>query len=243
MHLTPRQRFDSGIDDVGTVLANFEDAGHRQTRTAVSVILDDNLRIFLLDHLRQLAQESRLTDTCHIFQTDFLSTGFNHLVGDVHVVLQRVNRRGGDTERSLWCHTCLFCPLDAGDDVAHIVQTVEDTGDINTLSVLHLIHQGTNIIGHRIHTQCIQTAIQHVRLDASLVERLTESTNGIVGVLACQQVYLLEGSTIGFYTGKTAHFDNNGSNALQLIFAWLELTRTLPHVSINKTKLYFLFHI
>jgi uncharacterized protein len=37
--------------------------------------------------------------------------------------------------------------------------------------------------------------------------------------------------------------DNHGSNALQLVFAWLELARRLPHISINETELDFLFHL
>ena len=88
--------------------------------------------------------------------------------------------------------------------------------------MLNLIHQCTNIIGYRIHTECVETAIQHVSLNANLVERLTESTNSQVRILTCHQVHLLKGTTIGFYSGKTAHIDNGGRNAFQLVFTRLE---------------------
>ena len=89
--------------------------------------------------------------------------------------------------------------------------------------MLHLIHQGTHIVGHRIHTQGVQTTVEHMRLDAYLVERLTEGTHSQVGVLACHQVHLLKGAAIGFHSGKTAHIDNRRGNTLQLVLTGLEL--------------------
>ena len=87
MHLTPRQGLDGSVDDVGTVLTNLQDRGHRQARTRVTVILDDDFRIFRLDHLCQLTQEGRLTDAGHVLQTDLLGTSGNHLVGDGHIII------------------------------------------------------------------------------------------------------------------------------------------------------------
>ena len=80
-------------------------------------------------------------------------------------------------------------------------------------------------------------------LDAYLVERLAEGAHSIVWILAGEKVYLLKGTAVGFNTGETTHLDDNGSDALQLVFAWLELARRLPHISINETELDFLFHL
>jgi hypothetical protein len=81
-------------------------------------------------------------------------------------------------------------------------------------------------------------------LDAYLVEWLTESANCKVRILTSHQVYLLKGSTVGFYSGETAHIDDSRGNAFQLVFTRLKLARTLPHVSVNETKLdLFLCHI
>ena len=151
--------------------------------------------------------------------------------------------RCGDAECGLRSHTCLGSPLDAGDDVANIIQSTEYTCDINALSVFYLVHELSNIIRHSVHTKGVKSAVKHVCLDAYLIKGLTESTNGIIGVFASQQVYLFKGTAIGFNTGKATHVDNDGSDALQLVFAGLKFTRRLPHVTIYETELNFLFHI
>ena len=207
------------------------------------MILDDDFRILVLDHLCELAEECRLTDTSHILQTDFLSTCSDELIGNVHVVLQSVNRRVGDAKCALRSHAAFLSPLDARNNITNVVQTVEDTCDVCTLLCLHLVHEGANVVRYGIHTQSVKTTVEHVCLNASLVERLTESAYRIVWILACEKVHLLESATVCLNTGKATHIDNHGSNALQLVFAWLELARRLPHISINETELDFLFHL
>ena len=109
-----------------------------------------------------------------------------------------MHRTGGDAQCSLWNHASGLSPLDRGDNITCVVQTTEDTGNIHTLCLLHLVHQLAHIVRNRIHTQGIQATVQHVSLDAHLVEGLTESTHRQVGVLASHQVHLLESTTIGF---------------------------------------------
>ena len=149
--------------------------------------------------------------------------------------------RVGDTHRSLRRHAGLFGPLDRRDDVTRIVQSAEDTGDVGTLRMLHLVHQFTHIGRHGIHTQCVQTAVQHVGLDTRLVKRLTERTNRLVRVLSVQQVHLLRSTTVRLYTVKTAHVNDHRRNACQLILAGYVLTATLPHVAVHQRELNFLF--
>ena len=84
-------------------------------------------------------------------------------------------RRVGDAECALGSHATFLSPLDAGDDVAHVVQTVKDTCDVGTLLCLYLIHKGTYIVRYGIHAEGVETAVEHVGLDAYLVERLAES--------------------------------------------------------------------
>jgi hypothetical protein len=224
MHLTPRKRLDGGIDDIGTVVTYLEDAGHRETGAAVSVILYKNVRMLGLDALGQGTEHSGLTDTCHILQTDFLCTCSNQLVGNLRVVFYGMNRAGGDTQGSLRNLAGLLRPLNAGDNITCIVQSAEDTGNVNALSLLYFVHQRTNIVGHRVHTQGVQTTIKHVCLDAHLVERLAESTYSVVRIFTCHEVYLLKCTAVGFHTGKAAHIDNGWGNTLQLVLTRLELT-------------------
>ena len=112
MHLTPAQRFDGGIDDVGTVVTNLQDGGHRQTGTTVSVVLDDDIGMLRLDRLRQRTQQGGLSDAGHILQTDFLGSGGNHLVGNGAIVLHGMHGAGGDTQRGLRNHAGGLGPLD-----------------------------------------------------------------------------------------------------------------------------------
>ena len=190
----------------------------------MSVILYDDVGVLGLDGLGQLSEHGGLSDTCHVFEADFLGTCLNQLVGNVAIVFYGMHRRSGDTECSLRCHSCLKRPLDTRDNVAHIVESAEDTGDIHALCVLHLVLQLAHIIGHWIHTQRIQTSVEHVGLDAHLIEGLAERPHCIVGVFACQQVNLFECAAIGFHTRETTHVDDGRSNTLQLVLAWLELT-------------------
>ena len=125
-----------------------------------------------------------------------------------------MHRTGGDTKRSLWYHACSLGPLDRGDDVTSVIQTTEDTRDVHTLGLLHLIHQLADVVGNRIHAQGIKTTVQHVGLDAYLIEGLTEGTNGQIRILASHEVDLFESATIGFYTGETSHINDDGRNAL-----------------------------
>jgi hypothetical protein len=153
-----------------------------------------------------------------------------------------MNRRVGDTECTLWSHAALLGPLDRRNDVTNIVQAIEDTGDVGTLLSLHLVHKGTYIVWHRIHTKSVQSTVEHVGLDTHLIERLAECTNCIIRILTSEEVYLLESTAIGLYTAKASHLDDYWGYLSQLILAWLELTRTLPHVSIYETELNFLLH-
>ena len=208
----------------------------------MAVVLDNDLGILVLDHLGELAEERRLADARHVLEADFLSAGSDELVGNAHIVFERVYGRVGDAECALRSHSALLRPLDGRDDVAHVVQTVEDTGDVGALLRLHLVHEGAHVVGHGIHAKSVQTTVEHVGLDAHLVEGLAEGADSLVGVLAREKVHLLEGTAIGLYTAEAAHLNDDGGNLSQLILAWLELTGALPHVSIDETELNFLLH-
>ena len=199
--------------------------------------------MILLDGARETAEHGRLSYSRHVLEAYLLGTGGYHLVGDIAVILHCMYGRRGDAERGLRCHAGLCGPLDARYDVAHVVESAEDTGYVHALCVLHLIHKLPHVIGYGVHAQCVQAAIEHVRLNPCLIEGLAESAYGIVRVLSREQVDLLEGTTVGLHTGEAAHVYDDRRDALQLVFARLELTRRLPHVTIYETELYFLFHL
>ena len=80
MDLTPREWLHSHIDDIGTVITYFEHGGYGEARARVTVVLDDDLGVLGLDGLDELAEEARATDTSHVLETDFRSTGSDELV-------------------------------------------------------------------------------------------------------------------------------------------------------------------
>ena len=64
------------------VVADLQDACHREAGAAVSVVLDGDVGMVSLYHARQLAKHGRLSDAGHVLQAYLGSTGFNELVGD-----------------------------------------------------------------------------------------------------------------------------------------------------------------
>ena len=178
------------------------------------MILDDDIRMLGLDGLCQRTEHGRLSDTSHILQADLLSTSSYHLVGNTCIVLYSMHRRCRNTERCLRRHATFLSPFDAWDDVTCIVQTAEDTRNIHSLRVLHLIHQGAHIVRHGIHTQGIQATIEHVGLNTCLVEWFAECPYSSIGVLTRHEVHLLKGTAIGLHTTETAHVDDDWRNAL-----------------------------
>ena len=243
MHLAPRHRLHGHVDDIGTILAHFEDGGHREARAAMPVILDEHIGMLLLDALHQASQHGRTSDAGHVLQADFGSTGGYQLVGDVGIIVHRMHGRIGDAEGGLGNHPRLKGIFDGRNDVARLVQSAEDAGDVHTLGMLHLVHQAAHVGGHGIHAEGVQSAVEHVRLNAHFMERLGEGTHGLVGILAIEQVDLLEGATIGLHTGKASHLDDEGGNAHQLVYPRLILAGRLPHVTIDEAEFNFLFHV
>ena len=242
MYFTPGHRFHSHINDVGAILANFQNRSHRQPRSAMAVILDNHFGMPFLNCLRQPSQHPRTTDACHIFQTDFGCSRFNQLVGNMGIIFHRMHRRVCDTKGCLRYHPCLQCIFNRRNYIPRLVQSTEDAGDIHPLRMLHTIHQTAYIGRHRIHAQSVQTTVQHMRLYTHFIERFGKSAYGFVRILTVQQIHLLKSSPVRFHTGKTPHFNNQRSDTYQLIYTGLIFTGRLPHITVNKTEFNFLFH-
>ena len=73
-----------------------------------------------------------------------------------------------------------------GDNVARVIKTVEDTCDVDPLCMLDVIHQLANVGRYGVHAQSVEATVQHVRLDARLVERLGEGAYSVVRVFASE---------------------------------------------------------
>ena len=154
-----------------------------------------------------------------------------------------MDRGVGDAEGCLRNHAAFDRILDGGDDVVGIVQTVEDTGDVDTLGVLDLVHKLAHVNRAGIHAEGVQAAVEHVGLDAGLVEGFRKGADGLVRILAIEELDLFERTTVRFHTVEATHVDDYRSYFLELVDAGGVFAGRLPHVSINERKFYFTSHL
>lgn len=169
----------------------------------MAVIFDDDFRMLVLDHLGELAEHGWLTDACHILQADFRRTSFDELVGDIGIIFSCMDWRGGDAERGLRSHASFEGIVDGRNDASNVVQTTEDARDVDTLGMLHLIHESAHVSRHGEHAQRVQAAVEHVGFDAHFVEWLREGTHGLVGVLTIKEIHLFKSAAVCFHVGQS----------------------------------------
>ena len=74
------------------------------------------------------------------------------------------------------------------------------------------------------------------------MEGLCPLTDCDIGVLSVEEVNLLKAAAVCFNTVEASHLDDCGSNLYQLVYAWLVLTCTLPHIPEDQAEFYFSFH-
>ena len=184
MYLTPRHRLNGNVNDIGTIFTHFKNRSHRKTRSCMTMVLDNDFRMFIFDSLHQLTQECRTSDTCHVLQADFRSTRFDELVCNVCIIFYRMTRRESNTKSSLRNHATFLSILDGRNDIAYVVQTTENTSDINSLLIFHFIHQLTYIGRNRIHTQAVQATVEHVGLNTRFMQWLGKCTDCLVRIFA-----------------------------------------------------------
>ena len=215
MDLTPAQRLHCHVDVLGAGSCDFQHGSYAESRARVSVVLNLDVRILVLDSLYESSQESRTSDTCHILEADFVCTILYNLVNHAHIVLYGMDRGVGDTKSCL-CNHSGFLGMDYGTlEVAVVVQSAEGTHNVGSLSLLDLCHQCSHVIWHREHSQCVQTSFKHVGLDTGLVERSGPFPDSLVRILSEKEVHLLEGTTVGFNSVEASHVDDNRCNLLK----------------------------
>ena len=89
---TPRERLHRYVDDVCSVFANFENAGHYESGAVVSVILYNDFRMIFLDHPAEFSEQGGLSYAGHIFQTDFRRARCDEFVCNSAIIFRRMNR-------------------------------------------------------------------------------------------------------------------------------------------------------
>ena len=114
-----------------------------------------------------------------------------------------------------------------------VVESAEGARDVGALSLLDLEHQLAHVGGHRVHTQGVESALQHMGLNPGFMERGRPHADGLVGILAVEEIDLLESAAVGLHPVETPHIDDGGSDPHKLVSAGLVFARRLPHISVN----------
>ena len=148
----------------------------------------------------------------------------------------------GDGQGGLGDHAAFLGIFDGKLEVAVVVEAAEGTGDVGALLLLDLEHQFAHVRGDRIHPEGVEAALQHVGLDACLVERGRPLADGDVGVLAVEEVHLLEGAAVGLHAVEASHIDDGRCDPDQLVHARLVFAGGLPHIPVNEGEFYFFCH-
>ena len=199
----------------------------------MSVVLDLDVRVFLLYVVDKPAEGRRPADAGHVLEAYLICSIGDYLVDDVHIVLDGVDRRVCDGEGDLGNHTAFLRELYRTSEVAVVVETAEGPRDVGALLFLDLEHEFPDIGRDRVHPEGIETSLKHVGLDACLMERSCPSADGRVRVFSEEEVDLLEGSSIGLDPVETAHVDDCRGDFFQLVDTWDVLAGRLPHVAVN----------
>ncbi len=242
VNLAPGERLDGGVHIVGACACHLQHGCHGEAGTRVSVVLNLDMRIFVLDALHEASEGCGTAYARHVLEADFIAAVFHQVVYDAHVVFYRVNGGGGDAQRSLGDHAGLLGAQDGCLEVAVVVEAAEGTGDIHALRLLDLVHQVADIFRNRIHAKAVQCAFQHVGLDAGLAERCGPCADRLVRVLPVEELDLLESAAVGLYAVETAHRHDDRGDLFQLVDPGGILAGGLPHVAVDQGEFNFSTH-
>ena len=242
MHLAPTEGFDGDIEVIGTGTGDFQHAGRGESWAAVAVVLNLDVGILLLDFAYQLGQQVRPADARHILEADLVGSVLHHMVHDVHVVGDGVHGGEGDGEGSLRDHLPLLGVFHRELEVAVVVEAAERTGDVHALGLLYLVHEFAHVCRNGVHAKGVERTLEHVGLDAGLVEGGRPRPDGAVRVLAVEKVNLFESAAVGLDAVEASHIYDSGSHPDQLVHPGLVFSGRLPHVPVNEGEFDFACH-
>ena len=213
MDLAPGEGLDGHVEVVGAGAGDLQHGGGGEARAAVAVVLHLDLRVALLDAGDDQAELRRTADAGHVLEADLVCAVLHELVHQLEIIFHRVHGGVRDGEGGLGNHAGLLRVFDGKLEVARIVQTAEGAGNVGALRLLDLEHQFAHVRGHGIHTQGVEAALQHMGLDAGLVEGGRPLADGDVRVFAVKEVHLLERAAVGLDAVEATHVNDSRSHS------------------------------
>ena len=153
-------------------------------------------------------------DTGHVLDADGLHTHLLELLDHLHVLLQGVDRAGGEADGAGGVGALLHGLLDGHLQIAHVVQRVENTDDVD--AVLHgILHElAHHVIGIVLIAQDVLAPQQHLQLGVGhLGADLAQSLPGVL--LQVAQAHI-KGSAAPDLAGIIAGLVDGLQNGLKL---------------------------
>ena len=170
MDLAPGEGLDGNVEVVGACARDLEHRCRREAGACVAVILDLDVRVFLLDLADDLAKDRGTADAGHVLKADLVRAVLDQFVHDAHVVIDGVDGGVGYGEGGLGDHAGFLGIFDRKLEVAVVVEAAEGAGDVGALLLLHLEHEFADVCGDGVHADGVEATLEHMCLDAYLVE-------------------------------------------------------------------------
>ena len=98
-----------------------------------------------------------------------------------------------------------------------VVQAAERARNVRALGFLDLEHQFADICRNRVHTESVQASLEHMGLDAYLVERRSPLADRNVGILSIEEVHLLESAAVCLDAVEATHINDGRSHPYELV--------------------------
>ena len=206
---------DGGVDHIGTRLHRLQIGHESQAGGAVGV---DHHRQFgdrVLDGGDQVIGVLGPHDARHVFDGDGLYAHFLEILHHGYVLFQGVDRAGGEADGTGGVGPLLDGLVDGYLQVAHIVQSVEDTDDVDAV-LDGVLHEFTHhVIGIVLIAQDVLASQQHLELGIGhLGPDLPQPLPGVL--LEITQAHV-KGSAAPHLSGVVASLVHGLQNGLEFV--------------------------
>ena len=191
----------------------------------------------------QLGGLVRQQQTGHILDTDGVSAHLLNLLGHAGPVLQGVSVSQGVGQRHLSVSSLLIGCGYCGLQVAQIVQTVENTDDINTVGDGFLYKVLHHVVGVGTVAQDVLSAEEHLQL--GILEALPELSQSVPGIFLQETQGSVEGGSSPALHRMITHFIQLFYDGQHLLCGHTGRNQRLVRVSQNSLSNFnrFFYHI
>ena len=232
---------DSGVDHIGAGLHRLQVGHEGQTGGAVGVDDQRQLGHRILDGGDQIIGVLGAHDTGHILDADGLHTHALQVLHHLDVLLQGVNRAGGEADGAGGVGALLVGLVNGHLQIAHVVECVKNPDDVD--AVLHgVLHKlAHHVVGIVLIAQDILAAEQHLQLGVGhLGADLAQPLPGVLPQIA--QAYV-KGGAAPHLGGVEAGLIHGLQDGLKLAVGEAGCDQRLVRVAQHRLRKLYLSHV